>query len=430
MIKQQKERAIIVGVIHSRQSRAQVEEYLDELALLLDTAGAEVVDRIIQERTGFDPAFLVGSGMAEILAEKVNSLEADLVVFDDDLSAAQLRNLEECCDTKIMDRSGIILDIFSRRAKSREAKTQVELAQLKYYLPRLTKMWTHLSRQSGGAGIGLRGPGEKQLEVDRRMIRKRITVLSAELEQIAGQREIRRHRRKDLFNVALMGYTNAGKSTLMNALTASHLYVENQLFATLDATVRKLPHEGKEHILLIDTVGFIRKLPHHLVASFKSTLEETKQADLLLHVVDCSHPYYQDQVQVIQQVIKELAIDDRPVITVFNKIDRVGDKSFLRELKQHNESAFLVSAQRGIFIDELKKEIINRAQQQNMIAELKIPLAEQKALASIYEWAKILKKKYHDDYVALSIEFAAEYKDDYLRLVGELSNSEKSPSKY
>jgi len=402
---QNKERAILVGVIHNRQDRELVDEYLDELALLADTAGAEVLERIVQEKYSIDPAFFIGKGKVDYLAKQVADLDADLVIFDEDLSPAQARNLEEECKTKIIDRSGLILDIFARRAKTREAKTQVELAQLQYLLPRLTRRWTHLSRQAGGVGIGLRGPGETQLEVDRRMIRKRIATLSRELEQIEKQRDLRRRRRSDLFNVALMGYTNVGKSTLMNALTNSEVFVEDRLFATLDSTVRLMDHTGDQKILLIDTVGFVRKLPHHLVASFKSTLEETREADLLIHLVDCSHPHFLDQMNVINSVIKELKIDDRPVITVFNKIDLVEDKSRLRELKQEFQDCLLISAQRGLFVEELRKEIVRYATEQNIIANIKIELSQQKLLASVYQWAKVLSQEYVDGYVQLQIRF-------------------------
>lgn len=412
-----REKAIIVGIIHQEQSAEILEEYLDELEQLLDTAGADVIKRMVQERKSFDPAYLVGKGFAERIRDEVEQRDADMVVFDDDLSPAQLRNLEEICGTKIIDRSGIILDIFARRAKTREAKTQVELAQLKYFLPRLTRMWTHLSRQTGGAGIGLRGPGEKQLEVDRRIIRKRITNLSRELDKIARQREIRRGKRRELFNVALMGYTNVGKSTLMNALTKSDIFVENRLFATLDSTVRQMPHDGKETILLIDTVGFVRKLPHHLVASFKSTLEETRVADLLIHVVDASHPYFRDQMQVIENVIRDMNLDDRPILLVFNKIDKIEDKGILSQLKQEFPGSFLISAQRQIFVDDLKQEIIKRAREQSIRAQIKISLNEQKKVASIYRWATILNKSYLDGHVILDIEFPAANKKWYFQLM-------------
>ena len=417
MNEQHREKAIIVGVVHARQNRELVGEYLDELSLLLDTAGADVVYRTIQERKAFDPAYLVGKGFSDHLADKTNELEADMIVFDDDLSPAQVKNLEARCKTKIMDRSGIILDIFANRAKTREAKTQVELAQLQYYLPRLTKMWTHLSRQAGSAGIGLKGPGETQLETDRRLVRRRITTLSRELVKITNQRNIRRQRRKEEFKVALMGYTNVGKSSLMNTLTTSDIYVENRLFATLDSTVRQLEHSGKENVLLIDTVGFVRKLPHHLVASFKSTLEETRDADLLLHVVDCSHPYFRDQMRVIEKVLKELEVDDRPTILVFNKIDLVQDKSTLSDLNQEFPQGLLVSAKRKLFTEDLKQEIVRRMKEQNIKADIQISLSDQKLLASIYEWAKVLDRKYEDGHVLLSIQFPTAYRNKYYQLI-------------
>jgi len=414
---QKKERAILVGVVHNRQDRDLVDEYLDELALLADTAGAEVLYRVIQERDAINPGYFIGKGKVDFLAKLVSEQQADVVIFDEDLTPAQARNLEEECKTKIIDRSGLILDIFARRAKTREAKTQVELAQLQYLLPRLTRRWTHLSRQAGGVGIGLRGPGETQLEVDRRMIRKRIATLSQELEKISQQRALRRRRRTDLFNVALLGYTNVGKSTLMNTLTTSEVFVEDRLFATLDSTVRLLDHAGDQKILLIDTVGFVRKLPHHLVASFKSTLEETAEADLLIHIVDCSHPHFRDQMHVINGVMKELHIDDRPVVTVFNKIDLVEDKSRLREIKDEFEGSFLISAQRGLFIEDLRQEIIKFATEHSITTNIKVNLSEQKLLASIYEWARVLNREYEDGYVQLQIRFPSTMERKFKQLV-------------
>lgn len=414
---QTKERAIIVGVTHFKQKRELLDEYLDELTLLLDTAGAEVVNKIVQSRKSFDPAYFVGTGMANKLAEMVVEFGADFIVFDDDLTPAQVKNLENKCDTKIMDRSGIILDIFARRAQSRESKTQVELAQLNYYLPRLTKLWTHLSRQTGGAGIGLRGPGETQLEVDRRLIRKRITILSGELEKISRQRKIRRKGRKDIYKVALLGYTNAGKSSLLNAMTTSDIFVEDRLFATLDPTVRLLDDTGKDKILLIDTVGFIRKLPHHLVASFKSTLEETQDADLLLHVVDCTHPFFTDQMQVVNSVMKDLKISDRPIITVLNKIDLVEDKSTLKKIKQEFDPCFLISAKRNMFVSDLKQEIIKKVRQQKVTTNIKMKITEQKQLASIYRWAEVLNKEFEDGFVRLKIQFPGNRRGMYYKLI-------------
>ena len=406
-----------MGVTHFKQKRELLDEYLDELTLLLDTAGAEVVNKIVQSRKSFDPAYFVGTGMANKLAEMVVEFGADFIVFDDDLTPAQVKNLENKCDTKIMDRSGIILDIFARRAQSRESKTQVELAQLNYYLPRLTKLWTHLSRQTGGAGIGLRGPGETQLEVDRRLIRKRITILSGELEKISRQRKIRRKGRKDIYKVALLGYTNAGKSSLLNAMTTSDIFVEDRLFATLDPTVRLLDDTGKDKILLIDTVGFIRKLPHHLVASFKSTLEETQDADLLLHVVDCTHPFFTDQMQVVNIVMKDLKISDRPIITVLNKIDLVEDKSTLKKIKQEFDPCFLISAKRNMFVSDLKQEIIKKVRQQKVTTNIKMKITEQKQLASIYRWAEVLNKEFEDGFVRLKIQFPGNRRGMYYKLI-------------
>jgi len=317
-----KERAIVVGLVRDGQERHQVDENLDELELRADTAGAEVLERIVQTRDRMDSAFMIGRGKAKELADTAKYLDADLVIFDDDLTPAQAKNIEQLCQVKVVDRSGLILDIFANHARTREARTQVELAQLKYLLPRLTRQWKHLSRQVGG--IGVRGPGETQLEVDRRLIRKRIAILEKELLQIAKQRSIRRKSRQDEFKAALVGYTNVGKSTLLNVLTNAEALVKNQLFATLDSTIRTMQKEDRK-VLLIDTVGFIRKLPHHLVASFKSTLEEITEADLLLHVIDVSLPEFREQMKVVHAVLKELKVSDRPMIKVFNKIDVLQD---------------------------------------------------------------------------------------------------------
>ncbi|MFZ5516293.1 MAG: GTPase HflX [Candidatus Zhuqueibacterota bacterium] len=417
MKEQDKERAIVVGMVLGKQDRELVEEYLDELALLADTAGAEVVVRVVQERNVIDPATFIGKGKAEELAALVSDYSCDVIIFDDDLSPAQMKNLEAICDIKVLDRSGIILDIFSRRAKTREAKTQVELAQLQYLLPRLTRRWTHLSRQTSGAGIGLRGPGETQLEVDRRLIRKRITHLSRDLEKIGKQRSNRRRRRKDLFNVALFGYTNVGKSTLMNALTTADVFVEDRLFATLDPTVRILNHGGTHKILLIDTVGFVRKLPHDLVASFKSTLEETIDADLLVHVIDASHKHFRDQMEVINGVIRDLHIEDRPMIPVFNKIDLVEDKNLLGELKAEFEKGHFVSARRGMFIEDLKKEIIRIAREQSLTVKFRVDPSKQHQISSIYSWTKVLSWEINDGFIEIEIQFPANLKNRYDQLI-------------
>lgn len=349
------ERAFLVALKRPRQNKFEVEDFLDELALLADTAGANVVGRMVQERNRIDSAFFIGKGKSEELARKVSDLGLDLVIFDDDLSPAQIRNLENVTESKIIDRSGLILDIFAKRAKTREAKTQVELAQLQYILPRLTRRWTHLSRQVGG--IGTRGPGETQLEVDRRMVGKRISLLKKELEKIARQRSTRRRNRSGLFQVALVGYTNTGKSTLLNSLTKSEVETEDRLFVTLDSTVRSLRLDEKGKILMVDTVGFIRKLPHHLVASFRSTLEEAVSADMLLHVVDISHPKCEEQVDSVNQVLEYLEIRKKPTILVFNKVDMIDDETRLHRLSGKYDSAIFISATRGYMLGTLRKAL-------------------------------------------------------------------------
>ncbi|UCE20031.1 MAG: GTPase HflX [Gemmatimonadota bacterium] len=358
--RQVRERAVLIGVALPAQSKWHVEEMLDELALLANTAGADVVDRVVQERSRIDPAFFIGQGKAESVAKLVKSYEADLVIFDEDLSPAQVKNLERVIDAKIIDRSGIILDIFARRARTREAKTQVELAQLRYLLPRLTRQWTHLSRQQGG--IGMRGPGETQLEVDRRRIRERIAKLSRMLKKIDVGRKVRRVGRRDFFRVAIVGYTNSGKSTLLNALTRAEVFTEDQLFATLDATTRLARLEDGGKVLLTDTVGFLRKLPHHLVASFKGTLEEAIEADVLLHVVDVSHPNFEDHMVAVREVLDELNILEKPSLLVFNKIDCLNETALLGRLKEEYPGSVAISALKGDGLDTLRITMHSYAQ--------------------------------------------------------------------
>lgn len=396
-----KERAIIVGIVRPDQDRELVNEYLDELELLADTAGAEVVERVMQERRRIDPAFMIGRGKADELATMTKYLDADLVIFDDDLSPAQVKNIESLCNNKILDRSGLILDIFAKNAKTREARTQVELAQLKYMLPRLTRQWTHLSRQVGG--IGVRGPGETQLEVDRRLIRKRISLLEDELEKIRKQRSNRRKNREDEFKAALVGYTNAGKSTLLNALTNANALVEDRLFATLDSTIRAVDLVDHQRILLIDTVGFIRKLPHHLVASFKSTLEETVEADLLLHVVDVSNPAFHEQMHTVRSVLKDLGIDDKPILNVFNKIDLLQDQNVLKELKEWDEPSVFISAERGIFLKELVQKIREFIDEQTRHMTVSLPITRSKTVSQLHDLAEILNVDYHDSQVEIEL---------------------------
>ncbi len=312
------EKAVIVGLINSSQDERQVKEYLDELEFLADTAGAVVLKKFTQKLDLPNKATFVGPGKLDEINSYIKMVEADTVIFDDELSPTQLRNLERKLECKILDRTNLILDIFAKRAKTAHAKTQVELAQYQYLLPRLTRMWTHLERQRGG--IGMRGPGETQIETDRRIILDKIARLKTQLVKIDKQKATQRRNRGKMVRVALVGYTNVGKSTLMNRMAKSEVFAENKLFATLDTTVRKVVVENIP-FLLADTVGFIRKLPHGLVESFKSTLDEVREADILLHVVDISHPGFEEQIETVNNTLQEINAGDKPLLYVFNKID-------------------------------------------------------------------------------------------------------------
>lgn len=317
-LKHQPERAVLVGLITADIDRKKAEEYLDELAFLVQTAGGVVETRFLQALSTANSKTFVGSGKLEEIRQYVKAAEIDLVVFDDELGPSQIRNLEKMLECKILDRTNLILDIFAKRAQTAHAKVQVELAQYQYLLPRLTRMWTHLERQRGG--IGLRGPGETEIETDRRIIRDKIALLKKKLVQIDKQKATQRKNRGKLVRVALVGYTNVGKSTLMNLISKSDIFAENKLFATLDTTVRKVVIENLP-FLLSDTVGFIRKLPHGLVESFKSTLDEVRESDILVHVVDISHPEFEDQIKTVNETLAEIGAADKPVIMAFNKVD-------------------------------------------------------------------------------------------------------------
>jgi GTP-binding protein HflX len=346
-------RAFLVGLVLPGQPGFVVEEHLDELAQLADTAGAVVVGRAVQSRKAPDPATFVGKGKAAEIGEAARELGADLLLFDDDLSGSQVKNLEEATKLSVMDRSALILDIFDLRAQSREARTQVELARLKYMLPRLTRQWSHLSRQGGGFGQR-GGEGEKQLEQDRRVLRARVRRLEQDLEKIERTRGVQRGGRDGVPTVALTGYTNAGKSTLFNRLTAAGTLAENRLFATLDAKLRRGQIEGARSAVFADTVGFIRKLPHHLVSSFRSTLGEITKADLVLHVVDRGHPRWQEQAEVAEAVMDELGVDRERVIRVLNKSDSVPAE------EPRDGGGLWISAVTGEGIPELKAELARR----------------------------------------------------------------------
>lgn len=335
----QYEKVVLVGLITREQPEEKLEEYMDELQFLAFTAGAEVAMRFTQKMEKPDSKFFVGSGKLNEIKEFVDENEIDTIIFDDELTPSQLKNIEKVVEKKIIDRTQLILDIFAQRAQTSYARTQVELAQYEYLLPRLTRMWTHLERQRGG--IGMRGPGETEIETDRRIIRDRITLLKAKLKDIDKQMATQRKNRGALVRVALVGYTNVGKSTLMNVLSKSEVFAENKLFATLDTTVRKVVI-GNLPFLLTDTVGFIRKLPTQLVESFKSTLDEVREADLLVHVVDISHESFEDHIHSVNQILDEIDSKDKPTVLVFNKIDNFSyvkkDEDDLTEIKRENIS--------------------------------------------------------------------------------------------
>jgi len=381
-IEKKDETAILVGVITQEQDEAKVEEYLDELAFLALTAGATEHARFTQKITKPNPKTFVGAGKLEDIAVYVKTHDIQMVIFDDELSPSQLRNIENALNTKILDRSNLILDIFAKRARTAEARTQVELAQYEYLLPRLTRMWTHLSRQKGG--IGMRGPGETEIETDRRIIRDKISLLKDKLKKIDKQKATQRKGREQMIRAALVGYTNVGKSTLMNLLTKSDVFAENKLFATLDTTVRKVV-VGNLPFLLSDTVGFIRKLPHHLVDSFKSTLDEVRESDVLIHVVDISHPNFEDHINTVKETLKDLNSLDKATIMIFNKIDaftyvkkdeddltpKVRENYSLEELMKtwmakENYPCIFISAEKKINIDGLRDLLYETIKDQHL----------------------------------------------------------------
>lgn len=346
------ERIVLVGIITPDETEAQEKEYLTELAFLVETAGGTCIHQFTQKVQRPDIRTYVGKGKLEEICEYVKAEEADIVVFDDELSPSQLRNIEFELKCRVMDRSSLILDIFAKRAQSAQAKTQVELAQCQYMLPRLKRLWTHLERQKGG--IGMRGPGESQIETDKRIILQKITLLKEKLEIIDKQNETQRKNRNELIRVALVGYTNVGKSTIMNMLSKSEVFAENKLFATLDTTVRKVVIANLP-FLLSDTVGFIRKLPHHLVECFKSTLSEVQEADILMQVVDISHPSFEEQISVVNETLKELKVLDKPMIMVFNKVDAFYSEDGEMSIADFEKSWISKTNTPAIFISAINK---------------------------------------------------------------------------
>ncbi len=381
----------------------QVQEHLDELGRLVDTAGAQVVGRLTQQVQSPNPATLLGEGKVEELKALVAERGATLAIFDDELAPVQGANLERELGIRVMDRAEVILDIFSTRARTAEARLQVELAQLEYLLPRLTRMWTHLSRIRGG--IGLRGPGETQLETDRRMIRQKIQHHRGKLRDVARHRETIRSGRQKLLNASLVGYTNAGKSSLLRALTGDHdIVVEDRLFATLDTLTREVEVGDGVRVRVTDTVGFIRKLPHHLVASFRATLEEAREADVLLHVIDASHPEWEEQAAVVEQVLGELELSDRPVVLVFNKIDLVEDPTaFAARIREIHPDAVLTTTMRTDGVASVKAALRDRARAGRSTVRVVVPAGDGARLAAVYRAGEVLSREVTPEGVVLTV---------------------------
>ena len=405
------DRALLIGVSLPHIPLWEAEDSLEELARLADAALLTTVERVIQSRNRIDSAFYVGKGKVEEIKQTSKKADVDLLIFDNDLSPAQMRNLENKTEMRVLDRSALILDIFSRHARTRTAQVQVELAQLNYLLPRLTRMWTHLSRQAGGGAIrgmgsaGVRGPGETQLETDRRIIHRQINSLETKLKRINTQMATGRKSRQGIYSVALVGYTNAGKSTLMKALSGSNVLVEDQLFATLDSTTRSIRIGGKNKILLTDTVGFINRLPHHLFASFRATLEEAVEADLLLHVVDLSFSNYESQMRTVEKVLRDLKLEDRPTVTVFNKIDQIQEEAEQGIIEAYNEreNSVAISAAKNIGIEKLCTKITEFMDDKLINLSLRIPQSEGRLLSRLQEKSDIVMENYENNDVILKL---------------------------
>lgn len=414
------EKVVLVGVIMPGASRKSVNEHLDELKLLCNTAGAEIEKVFIQDVGRPNPAYLIGKGKAEEIALYVQENNISAVIFDDELTAVQVRNMENLAKCKVLDRSAIILDIFASHAKTREAKTQVELAQYQYFLPRLTRQWTHLSKQFGG--IGTKGPGETQIETDRRIIRNKISALQEKLKNIDTQRETQRKQREGFFKAVLVGYTNVGKSTILNLLSDANVLVEDKLFATLDSTTRLLKTKNNSVYLLSDTVGFIRKLPHNLIASFRSTLKEIVDADLILHIIDASHPNFEEQINIVNETLEEIwesseapkesyhespsethsgETDKNKVLMVFNKIDLLKDFSSLGQISKNYPDATFISAARGININQLQAKIEELICSNIISARAEIEIGDGKITSLIHDLSESVETKYFDDKIEI-----------------------------
>lgn len=408
-----KKRALLVSVYKDSREKDLCKEHLDELELLCETFGVDIDDKMLVCVRKFDAATLVGTGKVEELAGLAKEKNLDLIIFDDEISPAQQRNLEKECGCEVMDRTGVILEVFAQRAQTKEAQLQIELAQVKYEAPRLKRLWTHLSRQAGTAGGGgaggggyLKGEGEKQIEIDRRILKKRIAGLEEELDEVHNYRKTQRlaRQRSEIPVFGIIGYTNAGKSTLLKALTDADVFIEDKLFATLDTTTRKYALPNNQDILLIDTVGFIRKLPHLLVAAFKSTLEESIEADILLHIIDMSHPMAIEQAETSFEVLKELGAGDKPVITVLNKVDKLENPGYMTKLRLMYPKSVQISALNKTGFDELLERMVEELQKRRTLATYRIPQSNYNVVSEIMQAGNVLHRDYEENDVVLRVD--------------------------
>lgn len=424
-----KERAILVGAVHRKRRGDEVkkDDDLVELTALVESAGAVVVDRFQQKIYRINASTYIGSGKALMLSERVERFDADVVIFDNDLSPGQIRELEEIIQKKVIDRSELILDIFATRAQTRQARLQVELAQLEYTYPRLTRMWSHLDRVAGGAssgGVGTRGTGEKQLEIDKRLVNKRISELKRELA-IIDKRKLREiNGREDMFKVGLVGYTNAGKSTLMNALTDAGVFVEDRLFATLDTRTKKWELEGSAKVLLSDTVGFVSHLPHQLVASFKATLEEAVNADLLIHVVDVSTSDTFDQIKSVESVLKEIGCGEKDTLVLLNKSDVLGDSATLEMLETIYPESICISAKTGMNLDKVAEAVLEKCHGSDVTVRIVADVGNGKLQSYLHANGHIISTEYTDNQVVIEVSIAK----SHLRVLKRLKPVEMTVS--
>ncbi len=417
-------KAILIGIEFSSSGPSPLDNNLKELNGLAETAHYNVISIVSQKLTRINPKSFIGKGKVEEVAQLIRQFSADIVIFDENLSPAQNRNLENIFKCRVIDRSWLILEIFGNHARTREAKAQVELASLKYALPRLTKMWGHLSRQRGG--IGMKDVGETQIQLDRRLIRDRITKLDRKLKQIDLEKKTQRKNRRDIYKVALVGYTNAGKSTLMNQLTGAETLVENKLFATLDSTIRKIKKNFPYPVVLSDTVGLIDKLPHDLIASFKSTLDEVRDANLLIRMVDISDPNSKRQILTTNNVINELGVENTDSLLVFNKVDKINDPEILESELQRHPKAIIISSKNGTGLDVLRNAIISNYESKLSSHQITIKYEQAKLIPQIRKYAVIVKSDYEDTFITLDLRLPPGGKEQIEKLLKNINQAEKS----